>query len=164
MVTAGAVRGRGRRGIVWRTLTHTLAVDISFWWDHGCGCWFMGGLLYGLASSQPGGGETERERKEEAVFLLWPDLRGHSVIPTVLYRLFVLSHFSRDPMDCSPPGSSVHGIPQARILEWVAISFSSGSSRPRNQTCVSYISCLGRWILCHQSYLGSPFYWLEPCN
>ena len=32
-----------------------------------------------------------------------------------------------DPMDCSPPGSSVHGIPQARILEWVAISFSSGN-------------------------------------
>ena len=35
-----------------------------------------------------------------------------------------------DPMDCSPPGFSVHGIPQARILEWVAISFSRGSSHP----------------------------------
>ena len=35
-----------------------------------------------------------------------------------------------DPMDCSPPGSSVHGILQARILEWVAISFSRGSSAP----------------------------------
>ena len=33
-----------------------------------------------------------------------------------------------DPVDCSPPGSSVHGIPQARVLEWVAISFSRGSS------------------------------------
>ena len=33
-----------------------------------------------------------------------------------------------DPMDCNPPGSSVHGIPQARILEWVAIAFSRGSS------------------------------------
>ena len=39
-----------------------------------------------------------------------------------------------DPMDCSPPGSSVHGIFQARILEWVAISFSRGSSWPRDQT------------------------------
>ena len=39
-----------------------------------------------------------------------------------------------DPMDCSPPGSSVHGISQARILEWVAISFSRGFSWPRNQT------------------------------
>ena len=37
-----------------------------------------------------------------------------------------------DPMDCSPPGSSVHGISQARILEWVAIAFSRGSSQPRD--------------------------------
>ena len=39
-----------------------------------------------------------------------------------------------DPMDYSPPGSSIHGILQARILEWVAISFSRGSSLPRDQT------------------------------
>ena len=45
-----------------------------------------------------------------------------------------------DPMDCSPPGSSVHGILQARILEWVAISFSRGSSWPRDQTQVSRIA------------------------
>ena len=44
---------------------------------------------------------------------------------------------SCDPMDCSPPGSSVHGITQARLLEWVPISFSKGSSRPRDQTWVS---------------------------
>ena len=44
-----------------------------------------------------------------------------------------------DPMDCSLPGSSIHGIFQARILEWVAISFSRGSSRPRDQTWVSHI-------------------------
>ena len=37
-----------------------------------------------------------------------------------------------DPMGCSPPGSSIHGILQARILEWVAISFSRGFSRPRD--------------------------------
>ena len=37
-----------------------------------------------------------------------------------------------DPMDCGPPGSSVHGILQARILEWIAIPFSRGSSRPRD--------------------------------
>ena len=45
-----------------------------------------------------------------------------------------------DPMDCSLPGSSVHGISQARILEWVAISFSRGSSQLRYQTCISYIA------------------------
>ena len=49
-----------------------------------------------------------------------------------------------DPMDYSPPGSPVHGILQARILQWVAIYFSRVSFRPRYRTCVS---CLGRWIL-----------------
>ena len=52
-----------------------------------------------------------------------------------------------DPVDCSPPGSSVHGILQARILEGVAISFSRGSSSPRDQTQESYVSCIGRWIV-----------------
>ena len=51
-----------------------------------------------------------------------------------------------DLMDCSPPGSSLHRISQARILEWVAISSSRGSSRPRDWTC---ISCIGRQILYH---------------
>ena len=45
-----------------------------------------------------------------------------------------------DPVDCSPPDSSVHRILQARTLEWVAIPFSKGSSRPRNQTQVSRIA------------------------
>ena len=51
-----------------------------------------------------------------------------------------------DSMDCSLPGSSVHVILQARILEWGAISLSRGSSRPRDWTLGS---CIGRWILCH---------------
>ena len=51
-----------------------------------------------------------------------------------------------EPMDCSPPGSSVHGIFQTGILEWVAISFSKGSSWPRDRT---HVSCIGRWILYH---------------
>ena len=45
-----------------------------------------------------------------------------------------------DPMDCSPPGFSVHGILQARVLEWVAIPFSRGSSRSRDRTQVSHIA------------------------
>ena len=44
------------------------------------------------------------------------------------------------PMDCSLPGSSVHGIFQARVLEWAAISFSRGSSQPRDRTWVSFIA------------------------
>ena len=49
-------------------------------------------------------------------------------------------------MGCSPPGFSIHGIFQARILEWVSISSSRGSSWPRDTT---WISCIGRWILYH---------------
>ena len=45
-----------------------------------------------------------------------------------------------NPVDCSLPGSSLHGILQARILEWVAISFSRGSSQPRDRTRVSHIA------------------------
>ena len=45
-----------------------------------------------------------------------------------------------DPVDGDPPGSSVHGILQARMLEWVAISFSRGSSQPRDRTQVSRIA------------------------
>ena len=45
-----------------------------------------------------------------------------------------------DPMDCSTPFSSIHGILQARVLEWIAISFSRGSSQPRNRTGVSCIA------------------------
>ena len=52
-------------------------------------------------------------------------------------------------MDCSPPGSSVHGNFQARILEWVAISSSRGSSQPRDRIQVSCISCMDRGILYH---------------
>ena len=50
-------------------------------------------------------------------------------------------------MDCSPSGSSVHRIFQTRILEWVAISFSKGSSRPRDQTCITYVSCVTSRLL-----------------
>ena len=52
-----------------------------------------------------------------------------------------------DAMDCNPTGSSVHGILLARILEWVVISFSRGSSRPRDQTRVSCVSSVtGRFF------------------
>ena len=79
----------------------------------------------------------------------------------VLLLLFshkVMSDFCK-PRVCSPPGSSVHGIHQVRILEWIAISFSRGPSQPRDQTQVSWIAdgfftdwatrevCIGRQIL-----------------
>ena len=64
----------------------------------------------------------------------------------------------RDPMDCRPPGFFVHGISQARTLEWVTISFSGGSSWLRNLTG---ISCLGRWILYHWATWKA---WAKPLN
>ena len=71
------------------------------------------------------------------------------ILPTV--SVCVLSQFSRDqlcdPMGCSLPGSSVHGILQARILKWVAMSSSRWSSRPRDRTCFSYVSCVGKQVL-----------------
>ena len=54
-----------------------------------------------------------------------------------------------DPMDCNLLGSSVHGILQARILGWVVISFFRGFSQPRDQTFVSYASCIGRQVPYH---------------
>ena len=56
-------------------------------------------------------------------------------------------------MDYSLPGSSVHEISQARILEWVPISYSRGSPQPRDQTCVS---CIGRQILYHWATREAP--------
>ena len=52
-----------------------------------------------------------------------------------------------NPMDCSLPGSSVHGILQARVLEWLAVSFSRRSSQPRDRTRVSSIPGRTPWIL-----------------
>ena len=60
-----------------------------------------------------------------------------------------------NPTDHSLPGSSVHGILQAKILEWVAMSSSRGSSQPRDRTHVSYISYIGRWVLYCYCHLGS---------
>ena len=63
-----------------------------------------------------------------AWFSLWKWMWSHSVVSDFF-----------DPTDCSLPGSSVHGILQARVLEWVAISFSRGSSQPMDWTQVSHI-------------------------
>ena len=51
-----------------------------------------------------------------------------------------------NPMDCSPPGFSVRGISQARILEWVATLSPRGSPLPRDQTHISYVSCIGNFF------------------
>ena len=67
-----------------------------------------------------------------------------------IFQIVVVLRFSvtfsrfTTPMDSSLPGSSIHGISQARILGWVAISYSRGYSQPRDRTCVF---CTGKWVL-----------------
>ena len=71
-----------------------------------------------------------------------------------------------DPMACSPPGSSVHGVSQTRVLEWVAVFSSRGPSWLRAGTCVSYVSCICRGFLTPEPrgkpliFLGTLFYQL----
>ena len=93
----------------------------------------------------------------------WVDVTANiGAFRCFLSTLYALSHLTHmaifgvcmlscltlcDPMNCSPPRSSVHGILQARTLEWVAISFSRGSSQPRGWTRISYVAYIGRHIL-----------------
>ena len=96
--------------------------------------------------------------------LLW-DLRAmyfpiRTIIPVHQYKFRLccaqLCPTLCNPMDCSLPGSSVHGILQARLSEQVAISSSRGSSWPRGWICVSYISWIGRQILYHCATWEAP--------
>ena len=64
-----------------------------------------------------------------------------------------------DPMDCSLPGSTIHGILPARMLEWLVFSSSRGSSQPRNWTLVSYISCIGRRVLYNSAFPTTSATW-----
>ena len=77
-------------------------------------------------------------------------------------RARVLSHQSCltlcDPMHCSLPGSHVQGILQTRILEWVALPSSRRSSGPRDQTCVSSVSCIGRRVLTTSATWEAPVF------
>ena len=59
-------------------------------------------------------------------------------------------------MDCGPSGSSVHRILQARILEWVAMASSRRSYQSRDWTCISYVFCIGRWVLYHSAIREAP--------
>ena len=73
----------------------------------------------------------------------WTGLNRFSMHAQLLYIVVLVSQSCpslRDPVDCSPPGSSVHGILQARMLEWFAIPFSRGYSQCRDRTWISCIA------------------------
>ena len=69
-----------------------------------------------------------------------------------------------DPVDYSPPSSSVHKIFQARILKWIAMPFSRGSSQVRDRTWVSYVSCIDSRVLYYEGHLGSLISMWNECN
>ena len=92
------------------------------------------------------GGEHSRGREKYASGYVPRD----TILRSAVLSQSVMSD-SLDPVDCIPPGSSAHGILQARILEGVTMSSSRGSSRPRDQT---QVHC--RQFLYHLSHQGSP--------
>ena len=77
------------------------------------------------------------------------NLRCAEVMKMCCAKLLQLCLTLCDPMDYRPLGSSLHGVFQARILKCIAVSFSRGSSWPRDQTCISYVSCIGMQVLYH---------------
>ena len=114
------------------------------------------------------------ETHKAVMSLFWNLWQGNSLIlPTwslsllslacVHVKLLQSSPTLCKPTDCSPPDSSVHGILQARILEWVPISFSKGSSQSRDQNCLLYLL---HWQACSLPLapLGSPFLSLASIN
>ena len=107
-------------------------------------------LHHSLTSGQTTGREHSPAHQQKiGLMVYWACVSvSHSVMPDSLH-----------PMDCSPPGSSVHEIFQARILEWVAISFSRGSSQPRDQT---QVSCTAGRFFTKWATREAP-YWAWPC-
>ncbi|XDA80054.1 hypothetical protein R6Z07F_010046 [Ovis aries] len=122
-----------------------------------CDCSLPGSSVHGIFQARilewvamPSSRESSQPRDQthvSYVYLHWPVGSLPLVLPEkplcIIFSLKVKS-VSRvhlcDPMDCSLPGSSVHGIFQVRLLEWAAISFSRRYSRPRDQTLVSCIA------------------------
>ena len=104
--------------IWWRPLWHLRSeLKLQYGWD-----WMAGSTTLSLR-------EMGRDTMRTLSVHRWPVLLAcvHAQLSLTLC----------DPTDCTPPGSSVHGILQARILEWVAMPSSLGSSQPRDPTCVS---------------------------
>ena len=87
---------------------------------------------------------------EAIEFLILAQRKGDSLSPVIKQKIVRVCTIAQlcltpyNPDDCSPPGSSVHGIIQARKLEWAAMPSSRKSSRSRDQTRGSYLSCVGR--------------------
>ena len=103
-----------------------------------------------IAQFLPSSSQSHRNSKRvQIMVLILTSAVIQHVCVCVRTKLLKLCLTLRTSVDCSPPGSSVHDILQARTLERVAMSFSRGSSQPRDGSHVSGVSCTGRRILYH---------------
>ena len=92
----------------------------------------------------------QNKLKEEENFICFVHIYIRVTEHTCILHAFMCTqscHSLPIPMDCSPPGSSVHVIFQARILKCIDISYSKESSQPKAETCISCVSCIGKQIL-----------------
>ena len=100
-------------------------------------------------STHPTSDAKCRSRLSPVLLTQWLQIRARHVPLLTCVLVVQLCLTLRDPVDCSPPESFVHGISQPRMLEWVVISSSRGSSQPRDGTLVSCVSCIGRQVPYH---------------
>ena len=132
-------RRRGPRRMRWLDgITHSMDMSLSKLWEL-----VMDGEAW-LATVHG----AQRVRQDWVTELNWTDRLSRWCWNKVKWSLVAQSCQTLcDPMDCSPPGFSIQGIFQAKVMEWVAISFSRGSSWPRDQTWVSHIvgRCFTVW-------------------
>ena len=134
------------------------------------GCWnilkgrqTLVNTINGRLLVQAESGDTGHRHKPLVCFSTTSDLHGTKSTHIACSQSYSVSKLCLtlcNSMDCSPPASSVHGISQARILEWAAISFSGKSSRPGDRTHISCVSCIGRLTLYHWAWEASTCcYW-----
>ena len=119
--------------VCWAFSRMWLRMDKSSWVTQGKGYWTWRPSPSNLFLSQQRPLLIFSSCKPRNQPWFYPDLRSAFAVVIQALTFAVVIHVPHfcGPMDCSPPGSSVHGVFQARILKWVAISFSRGSSWPR---------------------------------
>ena len=119
-----------------------------FWCFGQCGMWNLR-ILVPLQEIRPTHPCIGRQSLNHRTAREVPLSKSEIFISTLLCLVTQSCLTLCNPVDCSPPGPSIHGILQARILEWVPMPSSRGSSQPRDGTCVSCSSCFSRCILSH---------------